>query len=166
MLRLGEILRAPKGLIKIGGWRTGKVPASAFPLKKSGKLPQSLAWQWRIVEFNAVDRDFVLLIRLNADIEYYSSILAIRDGLQIQIICHHEFHSTHRSWHCHFVAGNVNETFPGVLRDRDRMRVFDSDPSKSGKLDFNVQLESALGIASARFRFSAPNEAPAQGILL
>lgn len=166
MLKLGEILRAPKASIKIGGWRTGKVPASAFPLKKAGKLPQSPAWQWRIVEFEAMKRQFVLLIRLNVEVEYYSSILAMRNDQLIQVICHHEFHSSHRSWHCHFVAGNVEETFPGVLRDYDRMRVFDAKPSESGKLDFNVQLEDALGIASARFRFDAPDETPVQALLL
>lgn len=166
MLKLGEILRAPKGSIKIGGWKTGKVPSSAFPLKKSGKLQQSSAWQWRVVEFSALERNFILLIRLNTDIEYYSSILAMRDDSQIQIICHHEFHSSHRSWHCHFISGNVDETFPGVLRDRDRMRVFDSEPSKSGKMDFTVQLQDALGIASMRFRFGAPDETPLQGKLL
>lgn len=166
MPTLGEIIRAPKASIRIGRWQTGKIPASIFPLKRKGKLPQSSAWQWRVVEFDTLGNSFVLLLRLNSDIEYYSSILAMKSGFEIQIICHHEFHQAHRGWHCHFIPDRVEATFPGVLRDKHKMRLFDSEPSKSGKLVFDVQLNDALRIASQRFRFQAPDESPDQYALL
>ena len=166
MPRIADIIRAPKHSVQVGSWKTGKVQSSAFPLKKKGMLPQGSAWQWRTVEFIALDREFVLLVRLNAEVEYYSSILAMRADASTQIICHHKFHQSHRSWHCHFIPDNVEDTFPGVLRDRDRMRVFDAEPSKSGKLTFDVQLADALNIASRRFRFEAADESPDQYSLL
>ena len=166
MLTLGDVIRAPKANVKIGDWRSGKIGASAFPLAKQRSLPASPAWSWRVVTFSALDRDFRLLIRLNSEISYYSSILALGHGEQTQIICHHEMHLSHRNWHCHFAPGNVDDTFPGVLRDYAKMRVFEAQPSQAGTVEFKLELADAINIASKRFRFNAPDETPRQAALL
>lgn len=166
MLTLGEIIRAPKVGVTIGSWKSGRVPASAFPIIKQKRFPQQSSWSWRVVEFEALGYKCRVLIRLNTDICYYSSILAIEQDKSIQIVCHHELHLSHFNWHCHFARGNVLLTIPGILRDRDRMRVYEAEPSKRDSVEFGVEAESALAIAAARFRFPAPDETPAQRALL
>lgn len=163
MLTLGEIIRAPKTGVKVGAWKTGDVPASSFPIAKQKRLKLNSAWSWRVVEFEALGIRCRILIRLNKEISYYSSILAVEKPGLNQIICHHEFHLSHRNWHCHFVGGNVLDAMPGVLRDRERMRVYDSEPSKAGSVEFNIDSFCALEVAARRFRFDAPGERPRQG---
>lgn len=167
MLTLADIIRSPKDSVTIPAtWRNGKVPASAFPIARQRTFPASSAWSWRVVEFKALARDFRLLIGVNIETSYYSSILAMVDGAKSQIVCHHERHLSHRNWHCHFVRGNVDETYPGVLRDVNKMRIYEAEPSKAREVPFEVTLDDALAVAAKRFRFSAPNEAPRQGSLL
>lgn len=162
MPTVGDVIRAPKQVTAIGKWRTGKVPPSSFPIGKQRRLPQGSAWQWRVVEFLALDAKFRVLVRLNRDASYYSSILSMERGDVIQIICHHELHLSHLNWHCHFITGDVCDTMPGVLRDRDKMRVYEAEPSKAGDVEFDVEQSDALAIAAKRFRFDAPDEQPAQ----
>ena len=166
MLKVAEIIRAEKSDVKIGPWKSGKVPAYSFPIAKQKRLPQGNAWTWRVVEFYALTYKFRLLIRLNIDISYYSSILALENEGKNKIICHHEMHQSHRNWHCHFINGNVHETCPGVLRDFNKMRVYESEPSKAKDAQFEVVQSTALAIAANRFRFSAPDENPAQWQLI
>ena len=165
MQTVADIIRAPKDDIKIGGWKSGKIPASAFPLNKR-KFPHSSDWIWRVIEFTVNECKCRVLIRLNVDKSYYSSILAIEDQEQIQIICHHELHLSHLNWHCHFVTGNISETMPGVLRDFNKMRVYEAEPSRRATCEFSVTPTDALSVAAARFRFAAPDETPAQPELL
>lgn len=166
MLTVGDIIRAPKMAVSIGAWKSGKIPASAFPINRQKRFPCSSAWIWRVVEFEALECECRLLIRLNTDINSYSSILAINCSDKIQIICHHEMHLSHRNWHCHFVTGNVFDTMPGVLRDTSKMRIHEAEPSKQASVLFDVDASSALAVAAARFRFPAPDETPSQGLLL
>ena len=166
MLTLGQIIRAPKDHVKIGPWKSGKIPASSFPINKQRRLPSGSAWMWRIVEFEALGEDYRLLLRLNSEVSYYSAILGIESGGLLKVVCHHEFHLSHRNWHCHFVRGDVHDTLPGVLRDTSRMRVYEAEPSKANSVDFSIEPADALAIAASRFRFPAPPETPAQGNLL
>jgi hypothetical protein len=165
MVELGEIIRAPKSnLVVASDWKQGKIPATAFPIAKQKRFPQSSAWSWRTVEFDALGYKCRVLIRLNSEACYYSSILAIYEAGLTHVICHHEHHLSHRNWHCHFARGNVFDTMSGILRDRDRMRIYEASPSQSA--EFKVDQASALKIAAARFRFDVPDETPAQPLLL
>src|SRR5438552_703939 len=136
MLKLGEIIRSAKTEVRIGPWREGAVTGAAFPIAKQKRFPQTSSWSWRVVEFNALSRKFRLLIRLNTEISYYSAILALEGEQTNQIICHHEMHLSHRNWHCHMISGNVLLTHPGVLRDTQRMRIYEANPSKAGETEF------------------------------
>lgn len=55
---------------------------------------------------------------------------------------------------------------PGVLRDKERMRVYEHAPSVADDVAFDVDATNALAIAAKRFRFTAPDETPAQARLL
>lgn len=153
-MKLGEIIRASKSNIEIGGWSSGRIPPSAFPIKR--KFPSGRDWDWRVITFEALGRCFRLLIRLNLDKAQYSAILSLEGNSALQVICHHEFHLSHRSWHCHFIAGDVTKTHPNVLRDRERMRVFDQSPSLDGKMQFDMNRAEAFSKALRRFRIVPP----------
>ena len=157
-MKLGDIIRADKSEVEIGGWNSGKIPSSAFKVKR--RFPSGSDWEWRVITFKALNRDFRVLLRLNLDKAYYSAILSLESGSVIQVICHHEFHISHRNWHCHFVAGDVTSTFPNVLRDRDRVRIFEAAPSEANHVQFAMNHAKALAHALERYRIkpSAAND--------
>jgi hypothetical protein len=162
-MELGHIIRAEKTNVVVGEWKSGKIPPSAFRIRR--KFPTGTEWEWRVITFSAVGRDFRLLIRLNIEKSTYSSILSLESPSEIQIICHHEIHIPHRNWHCHFVPNDVTKTHPNVLRDKERMRVFEQAPSQASDLEFNVTRQNALGITFERFRIPSVEVNPAQGSL-
>lgn len=164
-MKLGDIIRATKANVEIGGWNNGKIPASAFKIRR--KFPSGSDWDWRIITFEALSRNFRVLLRLNLDKSYYSAILSLENGSVIQIICHHEIHISHRNWHCHFVPGDVTTTFPNVLRDKDRIRLFEQAPSQANEVNFDMNRAKALTHALNRYRIKPPavNEAQSEFVL-
>ena len=153
-MKLGDIIRAEKANVEIGNWNSGKIPPSSFKIRR--KFPSGSDWDWRIITFDTLGWNFRLLLRLNLDKSYYSAILSLENGLVIQIICHHEIHISHRNWHCHFVPGDVTKTCPNVLRDRDRMRLFEMAPSRANDVQFDMDRSKALVHALKRYRIKPP----------
>ena len=135
------------------------MPKAIFPLRKR-KLQQSSEWFWRVVEFNALDEKFIVLIRLNEQIqEYYAYLGHMReDGMAV--ICSHDLHVSHKNWHCHFIRGDVTRVDTGYLRDRENMIYF---PSGGSEVEcttvFEVTCANALLYAAKRFRFQEPPQA-------
>lgn len=152
-ISLSEVIRAPKQDVTYGGWAEGPVARAQFPLVRS-KLSMGRGWKWRIVRFSALRQDFYVLIALNLEKEYYRATLGMKDGNTLKIICCHELHTDHWNWHCHLIRGNVHETFPGVLRDRNNMIAWPTFTQRECTVPFNVTEESALSIAAARFGFT------------
>lgn len=153
MLSLVDIIRADKADLEIGPWKAGKVTNAAFPLGRA--LPYGASWDWRVVEFSALSFHFRVLILLNAELEKYSAVLALEQDNGLLVICHHELHTSHKLWHCHFVRGNVRDTFPNVLRDRDRMTAWPKSGGKRWTKEFPATKANALSLAALRFRFEA-----------
>ena len=162
-MKLAEIIRAQKTGVLYSDWHTGRVPNASFPLLKKGVLPAGIDWAWRLVQFDALERHFRILIRLNESKEYFSSILAMEDPRGLVVICHHELHTSHRDWHCHLVSRDVSAIYPGVLRDKDQMRIWPSAFSGPCSIAFTVDRNSAVSVAATRFRL--PQDG-VQGILL
>lgn len=152
-LTVADIIRADKQDVKIGDWETGSVPKAKFPLTRN-KLSLGRGWKWRVVNFQALRLQFVVLVALSKEKEYYRATLAMKDGKSLKVICFHELHSDHWNWHCHLIRGNVHETYPGVLRDKNLMSAWPAFTKKECTVPFNVTEESALTIAAARFRFA------------
>lgn len=152
-LTVADIIRADKRDVRIGNWETGPVPKAKFPLTRN-KLSLGRGWKWRVVTFSALRRNFVVLVALNEEKEYYRATLAMKDGKTLKVICFHELHADHWNWHCHLIRGNVHETFPGVLRDKNLMSAWPVFTKRECTVLFNVTEESALTIAAARFRFA------------
>jgi len=153
-MRLAEIIRAEKAEVKFSKWHTGKVPNASFPLTKKSTLPAGSEWSWRLIEFETLGRHFRVLIRLNEAKEYFSAILAMDDPRGLVVICHHELHTSHRDWHCHLVHDDIMSIYPGVLRDRNAMRIWPNAQSGQCSVDFTVDRNSAVTLAACRFRFA------------
>jgi hypothetical protein len=151
---VADIIRADKQEIKIGDWETGPIPKAKFPLTRN-KLSLGRGWKWRVVSFNALNQKFVVLIALSMEKESYRATLAMKAGKTLKVICFHELHTDHWNWHCHVIRGNVHDTFPGVLRDKNLMSAWPVFTKSECTVPFSVTEKSALTIAAARFRFAA-----------
>ncbi|MCX5517788.1 hypothetical protein OSH10_05020 [Kaistia defluvii] len=160
-LTVRDIIEDPaKQVVDYGAWQTGPVPASKFPLRKQKRLKYSHTWSWRVIKFESVQRQFLVLLVLNAEIGAFSARLAIKMGDDWAIICTHELHLSHKNWHCHFVSGDVNRTNPGYLRDKENTVYFPSGGKEIPcTIEFNVTLTNAMQIAARRYRFEVPDQA-------
>jgi len=150
---LAEVIRAPKQDVKCGDWTEGAIPRAHFPLIRS-KLSLGRGWRWRIAKFSALGQQFYVLVALNMEKEYYRATLGMKEGNTLKVICCHELHTDHWNWHCHLIRGNVHETFPGVLRDKNRMIAWPMFSQSECTVQFKITEESALSVAAARFRFA------------
>lgn len=157
-MKLREIIEADKTVKSYGEWKTGTIPKAVFPLRKK-KMQQSNDWNWRIVEFEAIGQNFIVLIRLNTEIqEYYAYLSHMRDD-GMAVICSHDLHVSHKNWHCHFINGDVTRVDTGYLRDRDNMIYYPSGGFDCKcTVNFDVTLSNALLIAARRFRFLEPQQ--------
>lgn len=155
-MELKKIIQAEKTVTSYGTWKCGTVPKATFPLRKK-KLQQSKEWFWRVVEFDALDEKFIVLIRLNEQIqEYYAYLGHMReDGMAV--ICSHDLHVSHKNWHCHFIRGDVTRVDTGYLRDKENMIYFPSGGFETEcTIEFEVTCSNALLFAAKRFRFKEP----------
>lgn len=160
-VKLGEIIRAQKTDVKVTEWDKGKIPKRLFPLSRARNgIQMGPDWSWRVVTFTALNQNFRILMRLNESTEYFASILALDVNGDSAVLCHHELHTSHRNWHCHYVPGDTRQTFPGVWRDTERMVSWPTFSDDECRTEFTVTKANALSVSADRFRFSA------QGALL
>ena len=152
-LSVGDVIRADKSDVKIGPWDEGAVPRAKFPLTRN-KLSLGRGWKWRIVTFSALGHDFVVLIAMSEEKESYRATLAMKFEKTLKVVCFHELHTDHWNWHCHLIRGNVHDTFPGVLRDKNLMSVWPTFSKSECTVPFDVDEGSALTLAAARYRFA------------
>ena len=158
-MKVADVIRAAKTNVDVGGWKSGKIPNAQFPLARSS-LHLGRGWEWRIVTFDALSTSFRVLICISLEKESYRAVLALDDGPMLRVLCHHELHTTHWNWHCHFYDGEATDVHPGVLRDRDRFRAWPYFKDDQNSTGFTITKEAALTVAANRYRFEA------QGALL
>ena len=156
-ITVADVIRAKKKNVEIGNWEKGAVPRARFPLKRK-KLHLGPGWKWRIATFSAFGEEFYVLIMLNSEKEIYRSILAMKSGNILRVLCSHELHTSHFNWHCHFVRGNIYDVHPGVLQDRDRTVRWPNFSSSECTQEFNITEREALAIAVRRYRFEKSDE--------
>jgi hypothetical protein len=158
MLSLRAIIESEKSVDDYGQWRFGSIPKASFPLRKK-RMQQSSEWAWRIVTFTALSNEFIVLVRLNTQIQEYYAYLAHMRADGMAVICSHDLHVSHKNWHCHFVKGDTGKTDAGYLRDKYNMIQFPSGGSEvECSVEFEITTANALLIAARRFRFEEPNQ--------
>ena len=109
---------ATKSNIRLGTWRDGKMPRTAFPMSRSRSKAYRLGagWRWRVVEFDANGMEYRLLIAYRTDKEQYMARLGVNDDGDMKIVASLEFHGTHPRWHLHYPKENMSKVPSGVMR--------------------------------------------------
>ena len=117
-MRLKDIIRAPKTDIIVGGWKTGRITRSEFPLSKAraGAYRFSAANRWCVIRFSTLGNEFRVLVQLREGQETYRAMLGVVVNGDIKVLCSYEFHGTHAGWHCHLTCESDATVPAGVLR--------------------------------------------------
>lgn len=156
-MRLFDIIRASKSDVKIGDWKNGTIPHASYPLGRRGRS-LGRGWSWRIATFEALDEKFAVLIALSEEKESYRAELAwfAKDGFRV--VCHHELHTSHFNWHCHFHNGDLAQIEPKKSRDRNTFKRWPTFSSDSCCVSFEITKANALTKAAERYRFFKAEE--------
>jgi hypothetical protein len=114
-MHLREIVAAPKTQIKVGPWRSGKVPRADFPLaKKAYGLGNS--YDWQVISFQALGAEFKVLTVLNEGKKKFEAVLGMMGANILKVLCIYEFHPSEPGWHCHAACGEVGTVGAGCMR--------------------------------------------------
>jgi|SRR5215471_6326928 len=116
VVRLKEIIRAPKTNIKIGQWRSGKVPRADFPIARAAyRLGNS--FNWCVIEFEALSAKCRVLVVINEGKQKFEAILGVMGpSSSLRILCSYECHPSEPGWHCHATHDDVDTLTHGVMR--------------------------------------------------
>lgn len=154
-MKVVDIIRATKTNVQVTNWENGTIPPKKYPLARRGRS-LGRGWRWRLVDFTALDQKFTLLVALSEEKEAYRCALSwhAKDGFRV--LCHHELHTSHYGWHCHFFNGDVNKIEPRKSRDQDTFKRWPSFSSDECHEAFIINYQNALEYASIRFRFKNP----------
>lgn len=152
-----DVIRSEKRDLSISPWRNGTIPQAAYPVLRRARA-LGRGWQWRTVKFQALDEKFILLVALSEEKEYFRAILGWYAVDGFRVLCHHELHTSHFGWHCHFCKGDVNAIEPKKTRDNLTFIRWPSFPTDECGVRFDVTYDNALTKAAERFRFSASEE--------
>ena len=75
-MHLKDVIRAPKDNIKIGQWRSGKVPKADFPIARSAYRLGS-SFKWTVIQFQAQGVECRVLVVMNHGKQKYEAILGV-----------------------------------------------------------------------------------------
>lgn len=156
-MRLFDIIRAEKSGLELGKWQEGTIPSKKWPVSRRGRA-LGRGWCWRIVQFEALHEEFSVLVALSEEKENYRAALGWFANDGFRVLCHHELHTSHFGWHCHFYNGSAEDIEPKKARDSEtfkRWPIFSDDTCRVG---FTLDKKSALTKAAERFRFHEKNE--------
>lgn len=156
-MRLVDVIRAEKTNVSVGGWQEGKIPPASWPLTSSS-LHLGRGFSWRVVKFDALGKKFRVLVAISPEKEAYRAVLALDGSKHLKVLCHHELHTSHWNWHCHFSPGPIGDILAGVWRDNDTFRAWPRFRINECSIEFSVTKESALSVAARRYRFEAQGE--------
>lgn len=147
-MRLKDLINATKKITDGGKWTTGKMPASAFPLSRSGKKSYRLggSWEWTVVKFESGDEMYRLLIGINLAKEQYQATLGQENDGDMKVLASYEFHGTHPGWHVHSVCGDISNVPVGRYKGDWKKRI-PKGRKFHRKQGFGVKKENALSIA-------------------
>lgn len=148
-------IRGQKELIESGGWQSGKMPRTCFPLSKNKSFTLGAGWDWRVFTLQSGSDVFRLLVAFRSDKEQYLAWLGLKDGDDQALLARLEFHPSHHGWHCHIKPSPTDLVTRGVVKQpREKTRLCNgSDKFGVTKLDaaaiafriFNVQPQVIAG---------------------
>lgn len=156
-MRVADIIRADKTVHSLGKWRDDTIPQAQWPMLRRARA-LGRGWRWRIVHFDALESQFSVLVSLSEEKEYYRAVLGwfAEDGFRV--LCHHELHTSHFGWHCHFYDGDISDIEPKKTRDNATFKRWPTFSNDECCVRFTINENSALTKAAERFRFHEKNE--------
>jgi len=113
---LGRVILAQKSAIKVGSWRSGKVPRADFPLGRNAfRLGSSV--QWCVVSFQVLGAEGRVLVVFNPGKEKFQAVLGVMGvGSVLHVLCDYQYHATEPGWHAHASCEPASRIPAGVLR--------------------------------------------------
>ena len=143
--------------MKVTSWSQGTIPQAGYPISRRGRA-LGRGWKWRFVKFNALGERFVVLVSLSEEKEHFRAALCWYASDGFRVLCHHELHTSHYGWHCHFYDGAVSDVEPKKARDRNTFNRWPTFSSDECCERFDITYSNALTKAAERFRFSLSEE--------
>lgn len=158
-MRARDAVQAKKVVVDWGKWTNDKMGKAVFPLSKrrGGSLRYGTSHRWRLIRFEALGREFRLLVAFRQDVPEFKTHLALANGDDLTMLCRWEYHGTHPGWHFHACCGDAAEIKPGVFHpsgmkrlpaSRQLHRRVDYQPPSYRTMNDNAALE----VVKYRFR--------------
>jgi hypothetical protein len=116
--RVQDIRSASKTNVDWGKWESGKMPRAFFPLSlpRNRSFRLGSRYRWRVIQFQALENTFRVLVAFHIDKEQYRATLALERGRDLSVIASYEFHGTHPGWHLLAACGDVESVPVGMMR--------------------------------------------------
>ncbi len=115
-MHLKDVIRAPKDNIKVGQWRSGKVPKADFPIAR-GAYRLGSSFKWTVIQFQAQGVECRVLVVVNHGKQNYEAILGVMGpNGTLRVLCSYEYHATEPGWHCHATHDDAKKLPGGVMR--------------------------------------------------
>jgi hypothetical protein len=154
-MTLREFLASQKSIKKIGKWSDKKMPktGNGFPLSKARNFRLGSGWHWNIVEIEAGNLEWRLLVAYQPNKENYQAVLGYVLGADMHVVASLEYHGTHPGWHIHGACRSANSADVGRLRYPDMRRLPDGKKYHR-KTAFDVTEADAMRPAIDYFRLN------------
>ena len=146
------VIRGRKTVLEGGGWQSGKMPRTAFPLSKTHTFSLGNGWRWCVLELSDDGRRFRLLVAYERSKAQYRAWLGLEAGTDQALLARLEYHPSHRGWHCHVKTGDLADVGCGVVKhagERERVRLCNA------KDELHVTDLDAVAIACRAFNVDA-----------
>jgi hypothetical protein len=153
-VRLKDIVCASKDDIKVGQWRSGKVPRNDFPMAKSAYGLGS-SFRWCVISFEALGVECRVLVVVNAPKQKYEAVLGVMASNGLRILCTYEYHATEPGWHCHATHDDTDTLTIGCMRGPWIRRVPGARKNHRQTKFSNFQIadnDTAIRFAVSRYR--------------
>lgn len=108
-MRVKDLIREPKSRVVFGGWKSGAMPKSAFPLGRSGKNSLIFrAFDWCALTFSAPSGEYRVVVAVNFEKASYYAHLGAIHGSCTKMLLSYEYHASHGGWHVHAGCGDMD----------------------------------------------------------
>jgi hypothetical protein len=112
---LRDFYRAPKTKIKIGQWRSGKVPRADFPIGRAAYNLGS-SFRWCVITFETLACECRVLVIMNEAKQKLQAVLGVMGSSGLRILCTYEYHPSEPGWHTHATHDDADALSRSYMR--------------------------------------------------
>jgi len=124
-MRVQDVIKAPKKITNWGKAEEGPMGPSVFPMSKRKRNSYRLGtvYRWRLIKFQALNRDFRLLIAYHTQIDKYLSLLGEEVEGDLKLLAEFSYDPSHCGWHVHATCGDISDVPLGVMKGPWQRRI-------------------------------------------